>query len=169
MSGTLISHRRPVDLARQVPVAAPFAIAVLEASPTRIIGSRLGPMWTGPEPNGARSRKIVGTDGITREVRIGVGPLLEEEDAVVLPVWWEDAEHPRLFPTFDGGIELRARGEATEVRLVGSYAPPLGSVGRFADGVAGHRVVVASLEALLDRIVERLRERATDGWPEARG
>ncbi len=168
MSGALISHRRPVDLARRVPVAAAVAVAVLEASPTRIIGSRLGPIWTGPELDASLSKRILGGTRVTREVRIGVGPLLGDEDALVFPVWWEDAEHPRLFPTFDGGIELRARGAETEVRLVGSYEPPLGTVGRFADGVAGHRVVVASLEALIDQIVDRLVEGATEGWLEAR-
>jgi hypothetical protein len=168
MSATLTSHRRPVALARRIPVAVPFAVAVLEASPTRVIGTRLGAVWTGPELNASLSEKLFGGARVTREVRIGVGPLLEDEGALVLPVWWEDAEHPRLFPTFDGGIELRADGEATEVRLVGSYEPPLGTVGRFADGLAGHRVVVASLEALLDGIADRLVEGATEGWLEAR-
>ena len=165
MSATLTSHRRPVDLVRRLPVAASFAVAVLEAAPKRIIGSRLGPVWTGPELNPSLSERILGRARVTREVRIGVGPLLDDDDALVLPVWWEDAEHPRLFPTFDGGIELRPDGDdATEVRLVGSYEPPLGTVGRFADGLAGHRVVVASLEALLDEIVDRLAEGVPDAW-----
>ena len=169
MSATLTSHRRPVDVVRRSPVAAAFAVAVLEAAPTRIIGSRLGPIWTGPELNPSLSERILGGVRVTREVRIGVGPLMEDDDALVLPVWWEDAEHPRLFPTFDGGIELRPDGDdRTEVRVVGSYEPPLGTVGRFADGLAGHKVVVASLEWLLDGIVERLVEGATEGWLEAR-
>lgn len=169
MSATLTSHRRPVDLARRVPVAAAFAVAVLERAPKRIIGSRLGPVWTGPELNASLSERILGGARVTREVLIGVGPLMEDEDALVLPVWWEDAEHPRLFPTFDGGIELRPDGDdATEVRLVGSYEPPLGTLGRFADGLAGHKVVVASLEALLEDIVARLAEGAADGWLDPR-
>lgn len=155
MPATLTSHRRPVDLVRRLPVAAAFSVAALEAAPRRILGSRLGP---------ARAERSLG-GGVTREVRIGVGPLLEDEGAVVLPLWWEAAEHPRLFPTFDGGIELRPDGDdATEVRLVGSYEPPLGTFGRFADGLAGHRVVIASLEALLDEVVTRLAEGVPQGW-----
>ncbi len=62
-------------------------------------------------------------------------------------------------------LELRPDGdEATDVRLVGSYEPPLGTLGRFADGLAGHKVVVASPEALLDDVVARLAEGRTDGW-----
>src|SRR5918912_1142928 len=120
MSATLTSHRPPAALARRIPVAAPFAVAVLEAAPTRVIGNRLGAVWTGPELNASLSEKLFGAARVTREVRIGVGPLLDDEDegALVLPVWWEDAEHPRLFPTFDGGIELQADGAATEIRLV---------------------------------------------------
>jgi hypothetical protein len=164
MSPPLVSHRRPVDLARRLPVATALAIAVLERDPKRVIGSRLGPIWNGPELNPGVTERLFGGARVTREVRIGVGPLLEDEGAIVLPVWWEDAEHPRLFPTFDGGIELRPDGGATELRLVGSYEPPLGTVGRFADGLAGHRVVLASLEALLDDVAARLVEGATDGW-----
>lgn len=155
MSATPTSHRRPIDLVRRLPVAAPFAVATLEAAPRRVLGSRLGP---------ARSERVLG-GGVTREVRIGVGPLMEDDGALALPIWWEDAEHPRLFPTFDGGIELRPDGDdATEVRLVGSYEPPFGTVGRFADGLAGHKVVVASLEALLDDITARLAEGAASSW-----
>ncbi len=165
MSATLASHGRPVSLVRRLPVATAFAVAVLEAAPKRILGSRLGPVWTGPELNPSLSERVLGGAPVTREVRMGVGPLIEDDDALVLPVWWEDAEHPRLFPTFDGGIELRSDGDdATEVSLVGGYEPPLGAVGRFADGLAGHKVVVASLEALLGDIVERLEAGATDRW-----
>ena len=70
-----------------------------------------------------------------------------------------------MFPTFDGGIELRPNGDdATELGLLGSQEPPLGAVGRFADGLAGHRVVIASLEALLDDIAARLAEGVPEGW-----
>lgn len=135
MSATLTSHRRPVEVARRLPVAVAFAVAVLERAPKRIIGSRLGPVWTGPA---SLSERILDGARVTRAVLIGVGPLMEDEDALVLPVWWEDAE------------------------------PPLGTLGRFADGLAGHKVVIASLEALLEDIVVRLAEGAADAWLDPR-
>lgn len=86
---------------------------------------------------------------------------MEEEGAVVLPVWWEDAEHPDLFPTFDGGLELRADGRGTALGLVGSYEPPLGLLGRFGDGLAGHRIVMASLNEFLADVAALLTAAAT--------
>ena len=46
---------------------------------------------------------------------------------------------------------------------MGSYEPSLGSVGRFADGLAGHKVVIASLEAFLDDAVLRRAEGIAQG------
>lgn len=115
------------------------AIRVLAEDPEGVLGSRIG------------------VRHVAREVRVGYGPFLEDEGVVALPVWWEDSEHPELFPTFDGGLELRATdGGETELVLVGSYQPPFGAFGRFADGVLGHRIVTASLEAFLDAAAERL-------------
>jgi hypothetical protein len=51
---------------------------------------------------------------------------------------------------------LRPASDGTEIRLVGSYRPPLGAWGRFADDLAGHRVVTASLETFLATTAQRL-------------
>lgn len=102
-------------------------------------------------------RSRIGIGHVAREVRVGYGLFLEDDGVVAVPVWWEDSEHPELFPTFDGGLELRAAaGGGTELVLAGSYRPPFGAVGRFADGVLGHRIVTASLEAFLTAAAERL-------------
>lgn len=162
MARTATSRRRSVELRRQVPVALDRAVAVLDAAPQRVVGSRRDGFWAGAEAHAVLGAQLLPGTLVTRPVRIGVGPLLEEDDALVLPVWWEDAEHPHLFPTFDGGLELRGGHHGTEVRLVGSYEPPLGTLGRFADGLAGHRFVVASLETFLDEIAARLAAAVRD-------
>lgn len=138
MALTVPRERRPVELGRRVPVPLDSAIALLEHDPELVLGRRIGGRH------------------VAREVRVGYGRMMEDEGVVALPVWWEDAEHPHLFPTFDGGLELRPDGEGTELLLVGSYRPPLGAFGRFADGLVGHRVVAASLEAFLAAAAERL-------------
>ncbi|MDP1806877.1 MAG: hypothetical protein Q8K72_16990, partial [Acidimicrobiales bacterium] len=97
------------------------------------------------------------------------GPLMEEDGAVVLPVGWEDAEHPDLFPTFDGGLELYPDGRGTALRLVGSYVPPLGLIGRFADELAGHRIVLASLSKFLADVASLLTAAANAGQPAGDG
>jgi hypothetical protein len=149
-------ERRSVELARCVPVPADVAIAILGEEPHQIIGSRLPACAADQEGYARLGVAIPGGRRIAREVRVGFGRLLEDDGAVALPVWWEDAMHPDLFPTFDGGLELRPVPTGTELRLVGSYQPPLGAFGRFADGMVGHRVVAASLETFLATAAERL-------------
>ena len=149
-------HRRSVELARRVPVPCAAAVALLAREPHRVIGSHLGAPWTGTEVHDDLAVQLFGRHRVARDVRIGVGPLLEDDDALALPLWWQAAHEPQLFPTFDGGLELRGDEQETELRLVGSYQPPLGAVGRFADSLVGHRVVIASLDGFLTAIAERL-------------
>ena len=149
-------HRRAVALVRHVPVPVEAAVALLEHDPHRVIGSHLGAPWNGMALHADLAVELFGRRAVAREVSVGIGPLIEDEDALALPLWWQAAEHPQLFPTFDGGIELRRDEQGTELRLVGSYRPPLGAVGRFADGVLGHRVVMTSLERFLTAVTERL-------------
>lgn len=158
---TAARPRRAVQLAHRVPVPLDSAIAILDRAPERVVGSHLGAPWTGTDAHAELGVGLPGGRYLGREVRIGCGPLLEDEDALALPVWWQDAEHPQLFPTFDGGLELRRASDGTELRLVGSYQPPLGVVGRFADGLLGHRLVMASLEGFVAAAAERLTAAAT--------
>ena len=139
------SSRRSVDVLRYVPIAVDVAVAIVQANPRRLVGTHAGRSGDAQIRADLRA-ELPGGASVTRSARVGFGPLMEEEGAVVLPVWWEDAEHPDLFPTFDGGLELRADGRGTALRLVGSYVPPLGLLGRFGDGLAGHRIVLASLK-----------------------
>lgn len=162
MVRTATSRRRSVEVRRHLAVAVDRAVAVLNAGPHTIVGSRREGFWAGAEAHAVLGAQLLPGTLVTRPVRIGFGPMLEDEDAQVLPVWWEDAEHPHLFPTFDGGLELRGDWDGTEVRLVGSYEPPLGTVGRFADGLAGHRFVLASLETFLDDVAGRLAAAVRD-------
>ena len=155
--------RRGVDLARRVPVPLAAAVALFARDPHRLIRADLGAPWTSTQLQADLAVELFGGRQITREVEIGVGPLLEDDDALALPLWWQATEHPQLFPTFDGGLELRGDEHGIELRLVGSYQPPLGAVGRFADGVVGHRVVMASLDRFLAAVAERLEALAGTG------
>lgn len=155
MARTVSPSRRPVELVRHLPVPVEVAVSVLGDTPQQIIGSELAGTWNGV--HAGIGPELVAGRHVRREVRIGFGPLVEEDDDVlVLPVWWEDADFPHLFPTFDGGLELRPEGDGTEVRLIGSYEAPLGALGRFADTLAGHHVVMTSLETFLACAAARL-------------
>lgn len=144
-------------MARTVPVPADAARGLLVADPAAFVGaSSLASAETGRRPVGVR---FLGDVKVQREVKIGFGPVIEEDDGtLVLPVWWEAAERPRLFPTFDGGLELGECGDATELRLVGSCQPPLGRFGAFADEIAGYRLARATLEAFLDEVATHVAE-----------
>ena len=153
------SSRRPVEILRHLPVPVDVAIGVLQEAPQQVIGSELVGSWTSVH-DGLRPELVAGRH-LRREVRIGFGPLIDDDDVLVLPIWWEDADFPHLFPTFDGGLELRPDGSGTEVRLVGSYQAPLGALGRFADSLAGHHLVMTSLETFLSSAAARLVAAAT--------
>ncbi|HJP67207.1 MAG TPA: hypothetical protein VKA30_13000 [Actinomycetota bacterium] len=163
---TLTVRRRPVELVRRVPVPLDAAVDVLRYGADRLVALDPAMPW---EADGGLSSLAVDLPGgihLTRQVRIGFGPILEEDGTFAVPVWWEAEEYPHLFPTFDGALEVcrgRGRGgEGTDLHLVGSYQPPLGSIGRFANGFLGHQVVMASLEELLNRMADRLATTATD-------
>ena len=160
MQTTATSSRRRVDVLRYVPVAADVAVAIIEAGPQGLIPSHAG-HWSSPEVRADLRAELPGGGSVSRSARVGFGPLMEEDGAVVLPVWWEDAEHPNLFPTFDGGLELQADGPRTALRLVGSYQPPLGLLGRFGDGLAGHRIVMASINTFLADVARLVTAAAT--------
>lgn len=168
MSRTALSHRRPVELRRHLPVGVDRAVSMLNAAPQDVVGSHRDGFWAAAEAHAVLGAQLLPGTLVTRSVRIGFGPLLEDDDAMVLPIWWEDDEHPNLFPTFVGGLEVREDYGETELRLAGSYEPPLGTFGRFADGLAGHRFVVASLETFMDDVGARLLAVALDRVGEQR-
>lgn len=78
-------------------------MAALRDAPHQIVGSDLHAPWTGPQ---ASSDIAVGVAGrqISRRVRVGYGPLLDDEGVLGLPVWWEDAEHCCV--PFEGGRDV---------------------------------------------------------------
>ena len=73
--------------------------------------------------------------------------------------------HERWLPEFDGELEVTvASGEGATLRLHGFYTVPMGHIGRFGDGVIGHRLARRALTRFLDDVAARLdREvRATE-------
>lgn len=162
------SARRSVDLLRYLPIASDLVLAMVEAGPQRLVGGHADG-WGDGQAHADLRVELPGMGSVTRSARVGFGPLMEEDGATVLPVWWEDAEHPDLFPTFDGGLELYPDGRGTALRLVGSYVPPLGLLGRFGDGLAGHRIVLASLSKFLADVASLLTAAAHEGQPSGDG
>jgi len=95
-----------------------------------------------------------------RDVRITVGPCQAGTWSARLPVRWEDATLPGLFPLLDATLEVTpvkaGRRPMTQLGLFGSYRPPFGRLGALTDTLAGRQIVVESVDRFLDDLVERL-------------
>jgi hypothetical protein len=147
----------PVVMTRQIPVPAAEINACLSQGPAALLGTSEAGMET---PDGRHLVPLrVRFAGVhfDRTAAVGFGPVIEEDDGTkVLPLWWEAAEQPWLFPTFNGGLEARPLGEGAELRLEGRYRPPLGAAGRLVDRAVLNRAATASLKTLLERLSARL-------------
>lgn len=151
---TNVAHRparRPIEIVSSVGASFETIVAILADRPGVAFtdGPRAGPPVT---------VHLGGPAHLSQAVRLGWGRSFADHDGgFVLPIWWEAEAHPGVFPTFDGGLEIRRAGsDRAEVHLAGSYLPPLGLAGRFADQLVGHRVVCDSVDRFLAEITARL-------------
>lgn len=107
---------------------------------------------------------------IRKAVDIEVGPLESANGTATMRLSWRASGHDRLFPVFDGHLEIRPEGDgATRLRVHGTYTVPLGPVGRFGDGLVGRRIARQSFESFLEDTAGRLdaevhRRSATAAW-----
>jgi hypothetical protein len=70
---------------------------------------------------------------------------------------WVPVGHPTTLPAFEGVLEIRDEDDgATVLQVCGAYRAPLGLVGIIVDGVIGHRVAEASIEAFVASASRRL-------------
>ena len=92
-----------------------------------------------------------------RDVKMTIGELEVGVHSARLPVRWEDATHPGLFPLLEATLEVapvKAGSLAlTQLGLFGRYRPPFGRLGAFGDNFAGHRIVIESVDRFLDGLV----------------
>ncbi len=112
-------------------------------------------------------RSAVGTEAVLearfehsptlrRDVLVDVGEPTRADETVTVPVGWRAEAHEDLFPTFDGELVAEPSVGGTRLRLIGTYAVPLGVLGRFGDGVLGRRVAQSSVARWLEDLARRL-------------
>jgi hypothetical protein len=108
---------------------------------------------------GSLTAQFGGLD-LNRDVRMVIGEIGIGVHSVRLPIQWEDARHPGLFPLLEATLEFvpvaAGRRPTTQIGLFGRYRPPLGHIGAVADGLAGSRIVTESVQTFLDDLAERL-------------
>jgi hypothetical protein len=105
--------------------------------------SRVGPF--GPVP------------GLSKAVRVQVGTVRERGDGFVMPLQWSATGPTELFPVMVADLEVAPLGAgASQLRLSGSYDPPLGALGRQLDRLLLHQLAEATVRALLSQLVAAL-------------
>lgn len=125
------------------------------------LGSEIAGWGEGTYRDGEALRLKVGTDQngglVAKSVSLTLGPPDRGHDTIRMPLAWEATGTPGLFPRMSADLVLASLGgELTQVKLEGSYEPPLGAVGRMLDRAILHRVAETSVKALVDRIIEAL-------------
>lgn len=141
---------------------------LIAASPQLILTDPSGSTGDGPPAVAELRVRRAGLD-LTRDVRMVIGDIQIGIRSARLPVRWEDATRPGLFPLVDATLEaapVRAgRHAMTQLGLFGQYRPPFGRVGALADSLAGQRIVLESIERFLDDLVERFQAQLQEPEP----
>jgi hypothetical protein len=161
----------PVLITRRTPAPAAEVNAVLSGNPAAFLGELDPAAREGPD-----GRLLVPLEvrfaGVRfdRTAAVGFGPATEEDDGSRwLPLWWEAADQPWLFPTFVGGLEVRPSDGGAVLHLEGRYRPPLGAAGGLVNRAVLNRAATASLETLLDRLSLAFADDLRRTGPAARG
>ena len=71
---------------------------------------------------------------------------------------WEAATMPRLFPLMNGDLSVYPlTSTETQLDFSGVYQPPLGTVGKTMNAIAGHRIAEASVHRFIVDVAGYLR------------
>jgi hypothetical protein len=104
---------------------------------------------------------------IGAEVVLSIGAIEESRQAdssrvTRIPVEWEAAERPRLFPLMNAQLSVYSlTARETQLDFLGQYNPPLGLLGGAMDAVMGHRIAEASVHRLVADVARYLRQALT--------
>lgn len=107
-----------------------------------------------------RDKVGVGRDHpvVAKTVRLMIGTPLRGGHQTTVPFAWEATGTPGLFPRLDADLILAGIGpDLCQIALRGTYAPPLGYLGRALDRAVLHRLAEASVKSFVDRIADVLK------------
>lgn len=161
---------RRIEASTTIPAAQARVREILIEDPGSVLGDRV-------TAEQRREREfpldlavdVGGGTSLHQAVLLHVGAPTSVKDGLALPVRWKAIGRERLFPTFRGELRLGTARTGTLLQLTGSYTVPLGTFGRFGDGIAGRRVARRTLGALTEQIARRLdtevaRRLESVGW-----
>lgn len=105
--------------------------------------SRVGPY--GPLP------------GLSKAVSMHVGDFRDRGEGFVMTLQWQATGPSELFPVMQADLEITPLGvQQSQLRLSGSYDPPMGAFGRRLDRMLLHQIAEATVRALLKQLVAAL-------------
>ena len=112
---------------------------------------------------------IAGLD-LAAEILVSIGEIVDEKTGPFgspvtrIPVSWEAAHSPRLFPLMNGELRIYPlTSTETSLDFTGRYEPPFGVIGSALDAIAGHRIAEASVHRLIADLAHYLRGRGGSG------
>jgi hypothetical protein len=112
----------------------------------------------------AELRVSIGGIDVATEIAVTIGTIVDETDGVFgdpvtkIPVSWEAAKHPRLFPLMDAELSLYPlTSTETQLDFLGQYEPPLGLIGGAMNALVGHRLAEASVHRFVGDVAAHLR------------
>jgi len=111
------------------------------------------------EGENLRGKIGVGADNgvVAKTVRLVAGTPIRGEQLTTIPLAWEATGTPGLFPKLEADLIVATVGpELSQIAMRGTYAPPLGPLGRVLDRAVLHRVAEASVKGFVDRVARSL-------------
>jgi hypothetical protein len=95
--------------------------------------------------------------GLSKAVSVHVGKGRDRGQGFVVPLRWSATGPTELFPVMEADLEVAPLGaHESQLRLSGSYDPPLGSIGRQLDRLLLHQLAEATVRAFLSQLVAAL-------------
>jgi hypothetical protein len=145
----------------------PFASVreALVADPTGIFSTATRAAAGRAHAVAAELRVTMGGLDVAAEIVFRIGAVEDESKGPFggpltrIPVSWEAAAHPQLFPLMNGVLTIYPLTPTeTQLDFLGRYDPPLGVVGSAVDALAGHRIAEASVHRFIGDVARYLRD-----------
>lgn len=101
---------------------------------------------------------------VEADIVISVKKIEEQTPEMGVPVTrlqleWQAAKMPNLFPLMNGELSIYPlTASETQLDFSGVYEPPLGTVGKAINAVAGHRLAEASVHRFIGDVARYLRQ-----------
>ena len=121
--------------------------------------ANLGPFAHAAYREGEHLRDKVGVGSdhpvMAKTIQLVAGTPIRGDHQTTVPFAWEATGTPGLFPRLDADLIVATVGpELCQVAMRGTYAPPLGPLGRALDRAVLHRVAEASVKSFVDRVAQ---------------